>query len=168
VLDQLVNQFGFNADTLPTAGLRVYTTLDYNLEEYVEQNIDYYINKKHTVPVCSYGDCVHPTNPPLSASIANGGANAHDAAAVVIDPYTGDVLAMMGTAKYNDKNPLVAGNVNVATSPRSLGSSMKGIVYATAFQMGWTPGIMMQDSPICMPGTGGDQDFALVPGCKGQ
>jgi membrane peptidoglycan carboxypeptidase len=171
VLGQLVNQFGFSADTLPTAGLRVYTTLDYNLEEYVEKNIDYYINKPHTTPTASYSACRSATvacNPPLSASAANGGANAHDAAAVVIDPYTGDVLAMMGTAKYNDKNPLVAGNVNVATSPRSLGSSMKGIVYATAFQMGWTPSIMMQDSPICMPGTGGDQDFALVPGCKGQ
>ncbi len=72
---------------------------------------------------------------------------------MVIDPYTGDVLAMVGSAKYNDKNPLVAGNYNVATSPRSLGSSMKGIVYATAFQMGWTPSIMMQDSPICMPGS---------------
>src|SRR6185312_6048402 len=156
VLDELVNQFGFNADTLPTAGLHVYTTLDLKLNNFVEQNIDYYINQKHTVPVCTYGDCVHPTNAPLSASIADGGANAHDAAAVVIDPYTGDVLAMVGSAKYNDKNPLVAGNVNVATAPRSLGSSMKGIVYATAFQMGWTPGIMMQDSPICMPGTGGD------------
>jgi membrane peptidoglycan carboxypeptidase len=167
VLDELVNQFGFNADTLPSAGLRVYTTLDYTLEEYVEQNIDYYINKPHTVPTCTYGDCIHPTNPPLSASIASGGANAHDAAAVVIDPYTGDVLAMMGTAKYNDKNPLVAGNVNVATSPRSLGSSMKGIVYATAFQMGWTPSIMMQDSPICMPGPHNTDKDPLAPACTG-
>jgi membrane peptidoglycan carboxypeptidase len=164
VLNELVNQFGFDADTLPTAGLRVYTTLDYKLEQYTEQNIDYYINKYHTVPTCTYGDCVKPTNPPLYQT-----ANAHDGAAVVIDPYTGDVLAMMGTAKYNDKNPLVAGNVNVATAPRSLGSSMKGLVYATAFQMGWTPSVMMQDSPICMPGTQSDnQDFSLVPGCKGQ
>ena len=46
---------------------------------------------------------------------------------------------------------------------------MKGIVYATAFQMGWTPSIMMQDSPICMPGSGAykDKDL-LVPACVGQ
>ncbi|HKT38077.1 MAG TPA: transglycosylase domain-containing protein, partial [Ktedonobacterales bacterium] len=166
VLNELVNQFGFNADTLPTAGLRVYTTLDYKLEQYVEQNIDYYINKDHSTPGASYkrNECGHDCAYPLAKT-----ANAHDAAAVVIDPYTGDVLAMMGTAKYNDKNPLVAGNVNVATAPRSLGSSMKGIVYATAFQMGWTPSVMMQDTPICMPGTGGSsQDYGGTPGCRNQ
>ena len=168
VLNELVNQFGFSADTLPTAGLRVYTTLDYKLEQYVEQNIDYYINKNHTVPVPTYHNTNYNCGPTCDLPLTKT-ANAHDAAAVVIDPYTGDVLAMMGTAKYNDKNPLVAGNVNVATAPRSLGSSMKGIVYATAFQMGWTPSVMMQDSPICMPGTqSNNQDFSLVPGCKGQ
>ncbi len=162
----LPQQFGIDPTNLSTAGWKVYTTLDLKLNNYVEQNIDYYINKNHTVPTATYSACGSATiacNGPLAQT-----ANAHDGAAVVIDPYTGDVLAMVGSAKYNDKNPLVAGNVNVATSPRSLGSSMKGIVYATAFQMGWTPGIMMQDSPICMPGTGGDQDYALVPGCKGQ
>ncbi len=134
----------------------------FNLEEYIEQNIDYYINKKHTVPTSTYGDAVNPTNPPLTQS-----ANAHDGAAVVIDPYTGDVLAMAGSAKYGDSNPLVAGYNNVAVLPRSLGSSMKGIVYATAFQMGWTPGIMMQDSPICMPGPLNKDKDPLTPGCTG-
>lgn len=162
----LPEQFGIDPDSLATAGWRIYTTLDYKMNAYVEQNIDYYINKTHTVPTATYSSCGSATvacNAPLTQS-----ANAHDGAAVAIDPYTGDVLAMVGSAKYGDMNPLVGGYYNVVTSPRSLGSSMKGIVYATAFQMGWTPSIMMQDSPICMPGTGGSQDYALTPGCKDQ
>src|SRR5262249_12587504 len=46
----------------------------------------------------------------------------------------------------------VAGAVNVTTALRSMGSATKPIVYATAFQKGWTPGIMLQDQPICFPG----------------
>ena len=169
----LPEQFGISdPNTLATAGWKIYTTLDLKLEQYMEQNVDYYINKWHTVPTYTYSACGSATakcNAPLSASAADGGANAHDAAAVAIDPYTGDVLGMVGSANYNDKDPLVAGMYNVATKPRSLGSSMKGIVYATAFQMGWTPGIMMQDSPICMPGANDpNQDFSLTPGCRNQ
>src|SRR5262249_1341458 len=37
------------------------------------------------------------------------------------------------------------------TALRSMGSATKPIVYATAFQKGWTPGIMLQDQPICFP-----------------
>ncbi|HEU5349560.1 MAG TPA: transglycosylase domain-containing protein [Ktedonobacterales bacterium] len=165
VIDQLQKQFGVT--DLETAGWRVYTTLDYKLDQYMEQNVDYYINKRHTVPTATYSACGSATevcNDPLSLS-----ANAHDAAAVAIDPHTGDVLGLVGSAKYGDMDPEVGGFNNVAVLPRSLGSSMKGIVYATAFQMGWGPNIMMQDSPICMPGADNpDQDFALVPGCKGQ
>ncbi|HEX5440127.1 MAG TPA: transglycosylase domain-containing protein, partial [Ktedonobacterales bacterium] len=105
----LPQEFGIDPDSLPTAGWRIYTTLDYNLEEYTENNIDYYINKKHTVPTCTYGACHNPTNPPLAES-----ANAHDGAVVAVDPYTGDVLAMAGSAKYGDSNPLVGGYNNVA------------------------------------------------------
>jgi membrane peptidoglycan carboxypeptidase len=162
VRDELQNEFGVPLDSQATAGWRVYTTLDYDLNSYVEKNIDYYINKYHTVPVCTYGDCNKPTNAPLAQA-----ANAHDGAVVVIDPYTGDVLAMVGSAKYGDTNPLVNGYYNAATHPRSLGSSMKGIVYATAFQMGWTPSIMMQDSPICMPGPINHEKDPLVPACTG-
>jgi membrane peptidoglycan carboxypeptidase len=167
VIDQVSQQFGINPDSLATAGWHIYTTLDLKLDQYVAKNIDYYINKYHTTPTATYSSCnssVDPCNPPLTQT-----ANAHDAAAVVIDPYTGDVLAMVGSAKFGDQNPLVGGYNNVAVLPRSLGSSMKGIVYATAFQMGWTPAIMMQDSPICMPNGGLNQDKdPLVPNCAGK
>ena len=169
VLDQLITQFGIDPDKSwrPLAGKSTpHSTTTWR--QYTEQNVDYYINQYHTMPTALPTGRRRPSVAE-SAALTQPGANAHDGAAVVIDPYTGDVLAMVGSAKYNDKNPLVAGNVNVATSPRSLGSSMKGIVYATAFQMGWTPSIMMQDSPICMPGSGVYKDKdPLVPSCVGQ
>jgi membrane peptidoglycan carboxypeptidase len=164
----LPEQFGIDPDSLATAGWRIYTTLDYKMNAYVEQNIDYYINKNHTVPTPTYHNTKWNCGPTCDLPLTQT-ANAHDGAAVAIDPYTGDVLAMVGSAKYGDMNPLVGGYYNVVTSPRSLGSSMKGIVYATAFQMGWTPSIMMQDSPICMPGSSRYQDNdPLVPGCQNQ
>ncbi|HEX5441958.1 MAG TPA: transglycosylase domain-containing protein, partial [Ktedonobacterales bacterium] len=162
----LPQQFGVDPNNLATAGWKIYTTLDYKLQTYMEQNVDYYINKDHTVPTATYSSCNSATvacNAPLSET-----ANAHDAAAVAVDPYTGDVLGMVGTAKYGDMNPMVGGYNNVAVLPRSLGSSMKGIVYATAFQMGWTPGVMMQDSPICMPGPTNTEKDPLVPSCTDQ
>lgn len=167
VISQLQDQFGIDPNSLATAGWSVYTTLDYKLDEYVTKNIDYYINKNHTVPTATYHNNNWNCGPTCDLPLAKT-ANAHDAAAVVIDPYTGDVLAMVGSAKYGDNNPLVGGYNNVAVLPRSLGSSVKGIAYATAFQMGWTPGIMMQDSPICMPTDSVNKDKdPLVPSCTG-
>ena len=59
---------------------------------------------------------------------------------------------MVGSVDYNSKDPKVAGAVNIVTSVnRSMGSATKPLVYATAFQMGWNPGIMLQDQPICFP-----------------
>ena len=55
---------------------------------------------------------------------------------------------MVGSVDYNSKDPKVAGAVNIVTSVnRSMGSATKPLVYATAFQMGWNPGIMLQDQP---------------------
>ena len=59
---------------------------------------------------------------------------------------------MVGSVDHNSKDPKVAGAVNVVTSDkRSMGSATKPIVYSTAFQMGWNPGIMLQDQPVCFP-----------------
>jgi membrane peptidoglycan carboxypeptidase len=71
-----------------------------------------------------------------------------------MDPHTGDILAMVGSVDYTSRDPKVNGFYNVATSTnRSMGSSTKPLVYATAFQMGWNPGTIMQDVPVCFPNT---------------
>jgi membrane peptidoglycan carboxypeptidase len=67
---------------------------------------------------------------------------------------TGEVLAMDGSAQYDSADPRIAGNVNAALAPRQPGSSFKPIVYATAFQMGWYPGIVLPDKKTYFPNGG--------------
>lgn len=81
-----------------------------------------------------------------------GGKNVNDAAVVAIDPRNGNILAMVGSASYYDTALETSGQVNVATSPRSLGSSFKPVQYSTAFEMGWNPGVIINDQPTCFPG----------------
>lgn len=70
-----------------------------------------------------------------------------NAALVALRPGTGEILAMVGSVDfYND---LVAGQVNVATSPRQPGSAIKPILYATAFDDNLaSPATVIWDTPI--------------------
>jgi membrane peptidoglycan carboxypeptidase len=63
---------------------------------------------------------------------------------MVADPKTGQILAMVGSKDYFDESN--DGNFNVATSnTRQPGSSMKPIMYATAFERGYTPATLLMD-----------------------
>lgn len=169
VMQELQTQFGIQ--DVADAGIKVYTTLDLNLDTYAIQRAQYYIEKTHNMewPTYCYSYCYNV--PPLAQT-----DNVHNAAVVAMDPYTGDILAMVGSVDYTSRDPKVDGFYNVATSEnRSMGSSTKPIFYATAFQMGWNPGIMMQDQPVCFPVATGDTsgpggkptpDFA-TPACGG-
>ncbi|MDQ7028536.1 MAG: penicillin-binding protein 1C [Ardenticatenia bacterium] len=60
-----------------------------------------------------------------------------NAAVVVMDPTTGEVLAMVGSPDYFDSS--VDGAVNAAVMPRQPGSAIKPITYATAFDPARAP-----------------------------
>ena len=141
-VEGILNDWGYT--DLGNAGIRVYTTLDYNLQKYAETDLDYYINKPHANPWYCPG-CGN-NEPPISQA-----SNGNDGALIAIDQHTGDIMAMVGSVNYNNKDPLVAGQVNITVAPRSMGSATKPLVYATDLQMGWTPGTMLQDVPICFP-----------------
>ncbi len=168
VTDELANDYGVT--DLGSAGLRVYTTLDLNLNEYAQKRLHYYIDEPHAEP-WYYPYCKTDICPPLSTDPAS---LAHNGAMVAIDQHTGDILAMVGSVDPYSTDPHVLGFNNITTSKfRSMGSSTKPIMYATALQMGWNPGIMMQDSPVCFPVPSVDptnnkpiQDSA-APACKG-
>src|SRR6202022_3211732 len=87
--------------------------------------------------------------------------NVNDSAVVVMNAKTGEVLAMDGSAQWNDNEKTVQGQFNAAVSPRQPGSSFKPIVYATAFQMGWYPGIVLPDKETFFPGGSPQLDVHL-------
>jgi len=70
-------------------------------------------------------------------------ANAHNAAAVVIRPSSGEILAMVGSADYFDAS--IDGECNMAVEPRQPGSSFKPYTYAAAFEQGFNPAAMVED-----------------------
>ena len=56
--------------------------------------------------------------------------NANNAALAAMDPRTGEVLALVGSADYFDET--IHGSVDMATSPRQSGSAFKPFLYAQA------------------------------------
>ncbi len=98
------------------AGLKVYTTLDWELQEIAEEVVTQGVEQNEK----KY--------------------RATNSALVAIDPKTGQVLALVGSKKYEEDQ------FNVATSPyRQPGSSFKPFAYAVAFEKGFTPETVLFD-----------------------
>lgn len=112
----------FGVDRVERGGLKVTTSLDYSIQEIAEDEVVKGVTKNG-----------------LPKKVNNG-------AAVVMNPNTGEVLAMVGSIDYwNIENPKVDGNVNITTSNRQVGSSAKPYVYLAAFSRGFTPGTLAPD-----------------------
>ncbi len=103
-------------------GLRVTTSLDLALQQRAEDIIEENI------------------------SAVEGRYGGHNAASVVIEPATGEILAMVGSRNYFRED--IDGQVNITTSERSPGSSIKVYTYLTAFLQGWTPATVVRDEPV--------------------
>ncbi|MBV8695379.1 MAG: transglycosylase domain-containing protein [Ktedonobacteraceae bacterium] len=141
VIKQLTDQLGVH--TFVTGGFNIRTTIDANLEDYVEQAVKRHLTQREYQPFLGdYG--------PL-----NTVHNVNDSAVVVMNAKTGEILAMDGSTDFASTDPQVNGQFNAALSPRQPGSAFKPIVYATAFQMGWYPGIVLPDVKTYFPNGGG-------------
>jgi len=127
------------AQNLYDGGYNIYTTLDLTLEKKVEQ-ITY--NHLYQVTCDNYLGCYGPLD------TVN---NVNNAAVVVENPFNGEILAMNGSANYNDSNTKVSGHFNAATALRQPGSSFKPIVYAAAFEMGWYPAMILPNHKTTYP-----------------
>lgn len=77
------------------------------------------------------------------AQIAQRGAS--DAAVLVIDNATAEVLAYVGSADFHD--PEIAGQIDMARAPRQPGSTLKPFVYALAWAGGRSPTELLPDVP---------------------
>ncbi|HEY4723603.1 MAG TPA: transglycosylase domain-containing protein, partial [Anaerolineae bacterium] len=86
------------------------------------------------------------------------GKNVNDAAVVSIDPYTGEILVMLGSPDYF--NAKIDGAVNATIAHRQPGSSIKPITYAAAFEpeapAPLTPASMILDVRTSFPTREGD------------
>lgn len=90
---------------LETGGLKIYTTLDKDAQKYLENATNKYINKDSELQSSS----------------------------IMMDPNTGEVLALMGGVDYNKSQ------FNRATSAvRQVGSTMKPFLYYAALENGFT------------------------------
>lgn len=75
--------------------------------------------------------------------------NVSNAAIVILNPPSGQILAMVGSLDYHDE--VIDGQVNVTVRPRQPGSAIKPVLYATAFNNGWTPASIIWDTPVRYP-----------------
>lgn len=71
--------------------------------------------------------------------------SADNAAVLVVDNATGDILAWVGSADFDDVS--IAGQVDMVRSPRQPGSTLKPFVYAHAFEGGMRPTDIVPDVP---------------------
>jgi 1A family penicillin-binding protein len=120
----------YGEDVIEEDGLKVITTLDYNLQQKAEALVAKYTKENKEK------------------------FNANNAGLVAIDPKTGQILVMVGSKDYfNVKDQ---GNFNITIALRQPGSAIKPFVYATAFKKGFTPNTVVFDLPTefnasCMP-----------------
>lgn len=73
--------------------------------------------------------------------------NVNNGAALITEPKSGEVLAMVGSIDYFSQGR--DGQVNVTQRLRQPGSSIKPLTYAMALSRGLTPASVIPDTPIC-------------------
>lgn len=136
-LDYIKEKYG--EDVLDKGGLRITTTLNYELQS-VAENIahDYALENKKKF-------------------------NAENASIVAVDPKTGGILTMVGSRDYFDKD--IDGAFNVATAKRQPGSTFKPFVYAKAFMKGYTPETVLFDVKTQFSSTCAPDNLTTGNGC---
>lgn len=124
VREYLAGKYG--EATAAQGGLKVTTTLDLSIQEEAQKIVKDNINKLK-------------------------GYNVGNGAALVTKPPTGEILAMVGSRDFFDREN--DGNVNVTVALRQPGSSIKPINYATAFERKLiTPATIIMDVPTTFSG----------------
>jgi len=114
----------YDPQTIYRSGFTVYTTLDPTLQDKAQAIVTAQVQ-------------------------ALAAKHVTDGALVAIRPTTGEILAMVGSADFNNEE--IHGQVNMALAPRQPGSSIKPYTYVAAFEKGWTPATLIWDVPSEFP-----------------
>ncbi len=125
----------YGEESVEQGGLKVTTTLDLSIQEEAQKIVAEEISKVEKV------------------HITNG-------AAVVINPQTGEILAMVGSKDFNASD--YDGQVNVTLSLRQPGSAIKPFTYVTAIKKGYTASSLLMDVPTKFYGGEGQPDYEPV------
>ena len=119
----LVDRYG--ESVVDEGGLKVTTTLDLPLQEVAQTAVTEEIAKVK------------------SLKITNG-------AAIALDPKNGQILAMVGSKGWDEKD--YEGKFNVVTASRQPGSAIKPLVYLSGLQKGYTAATLLMDTKTSFPG----------------
>ena len=148
LLDQ---QFG---QQLYEQGLKVYTTLDLDLQSAAERALE---RQLQAIEAGKYGPYKHESYERYLAQASGGeapnapGSPYLQGAFVAMDPRTGAVRAMVGGRDFDDSK------FNRAVQAlRQPGSTFKPVVYASAIQNGRPPTYILEDVPLTVPMAQGD------------
>ncbi|MBI4097043.1 MAG: PBP1A family penicillin-binding protein [Candidatus Levybacteria bacterium] len=125
VKELLAKRYGTKA--VEQGGLTVKTSLDLPIQEYAQASVAAEVAKLK------------------SYKVSNG-------AALITNPATGEILAMVGSRGYFDTK--TDGNVNVTLANLQPGSSIKPINYAVGLIKGYTAASPFIDQPVCFPSPG--------------
>lgn len=117
IKDLLIKKYGIAL--VEKGGLNVVTSLDLDLQERVQEQVRTEVDRS------------------IGFNLTNG-------AALVTNPKNGDILAMVGSKNFDEEG---YGNVNITTSLRQPGSSIKVITYSAALKDGFTAATPIVDSP---------------------
>lgn len=128
VKEYLAEKYG--DDLVENGGLKVYTTLDFEMQKKAEEVIEKYAERNEKL------------------------FRAGNEALVALDPGNGEILALVGSRNYFDVER--EGNFNVITAFRQPGSAFKPIVYSAALDKGLTDKTVLFDlktefNPFCSP-----------------
>lgn len=119
IQEEVEKILGIDESFLQQGGLRITTTLDWNLQQAAEK------------AVADHKDDIRKR------------FGAYNMALVSVAPETREVLAYVGNADFSDDEH--EGKIDMAVSPRQPGSSFKAFTYLSAFEAGYGPGSIVYD-----------------------
>ncbi len=135
----------YGRQMLTGGGLNITTTIDLELNNMVQQKA-----REHILALADE-------------------RNINNAAVVVLQPRTGQILSMVGSIDYNAMKPtktpdqegnVLDGQVNVTVRERQPGSALKPFTYIAAMEQGMTPETLLWDVPTKFPvTTASDEEF---------
>lgn len=151
---QLEQQFG---DKIYTDGLKVFTTLDIEMQQAAERNLERQIK---AIEGGKYGAFKHTTFEEYEARNANGDNEGNtipnspylQGAVISMDPRNGAIRALIGGRDFDDSK------FDRATQAlRQPGSTFKPIVYADAIHNGRSASYILNDSALTVPQVNGQE-----------